>query len=287
MKNQTDSYAPGVENHHAIGNGEILEGDALEILPRLPAEHFQSIIADPPYFQVLLEEDWDNTWQSGEDYLEWTLEWVRQCKRVLRSDGLLFVFGQLGKREHIWLHTCSMLAKEMQFHDMIVWDRAVGYNERYDSFTPQYEMVLVLRNGPDSKPYFDKDAVRIPYPEKTIQNYLKDKRYKDKEAREKHLRKGKYATNILRVPSLKGTSKEKIGHPSQKPIALIDMLVAASSRKGDRILDPFLGSGTTAASAENKGRKWTGIESNPEYIDTAKERIRGIIQNPELDLDSF
>lgn len=274
-----------IETRQELGNGEVIAGDALEILPTLPENHFQSIIADPPYFQVLLGEEWDNTWQSGEDYLEWTLEWVRQCKRVLRNDGLLFVFGQLGKREHIWLHTCSMLAKEMQFHDMIVWDRAVGYNERYDSFTPQYEMVLVLRKEANSKPYFDKDAVRIPYPEEKIHSYLKDKRYKDKEAREKHLRKGKYATNILRVPSLKGSSKEKIGHPSQKPIALIDMIVAASTRKGDRILDPFLGSGTTAASAESNGRLWTGIESNSEYIEITKKRIRDILQKPELNFD--
>ena len=273
------------ENHQDIGNGRILNGDALKIIPTLPQNHFQSIIADPPYFQVLLKEDWDNTWQSGDDYLEWTLEWVQQCKRVLRNDGLLFIFGQLGKREHIWLHTCSMLAKEMQFHDMIIWDRAVGYNERYDSFTPQYEMVLVLRKEANSKTYFDKDAVRLPYTEEKIQSYLKDKRYKDKEARERHLRKGKYATNILRVPSLKGSSKEKIGHPSQKPIALIDMIVAASTRKGDRILDPFLGSGTTAASAENQGRLWTGIESNPDYIKIAKERIDEILIKPELNFD--
>ena len=285
FENQSMYNKSTTETRQELGNGELLEGDALEILPTLPENYFQSIIADPPYFQVLLEEEWDNTWQSGDDYLEWTIEWVRHCKRVLRNDGLLFIFGQLGKREHIWLHTCSMLAKEMQFHDMIVWDRAVGYNERYDSFTPQYEMILVLRNEANSKPYFDKDAVRIPYPEEKIQSYLKDKRYKNKEAREKHLRKGKYATNILRVPSLKGSSKEKIGHPSQKPIALIDMIVDASTRKGDRILDPFLGSGTTAASAENKGRSWTGIESNTEYLDITKKRIQGILQKPELNFD--
>jgi len=268
-----------------IGSGEIHCGDALQIMPSLPANEYQMIIADPPYFQVLLEEDWDNSWQSPDEYLQWTLEWVRQCKRVLKQDGVLYIFGQLGKREHVWLHTCSMLAKEMQFHDMIIWDRAVGYNERYDSFTPQYEMVLVLRQAANTKPYFDKDAVRLPYEEDKIQSYLRDKRYKDKEARERHLRKGKYATNILRVPSLKGSSKEKIGHPSQKPIALINDLISASTRKSDCVLDPFLGSGTTAASAQALGRKWVGIESNAEYVTIARKRIAEIISVPELSLD--
>lgn len=269
------------ESTRLIGNGEIRLGDALEVLPTLPANRFQMIIADPPYFQVLIREKWDNTWQSPDEYLQWTLEWVRQCKRVLEQDGLLYIFGQLGKREHVWLHTCSLLAKEMQFHDMIIWDRAVGYNERYDSFTPQYEMVLVLRHTANTKPYFDKDAVRLPYDEDKIQSYLRDKRYKDKDARERHLRKGKYATNILRVPSLKGASKEKIGHPSQKPIALINQLISASTRKGDHVLDPFLGSGTTAASAQELGRKWLGIESNPEYARIAMDRISEIISAPD------
>lgn len=256
-----------------VGRGKIVVGDCLEELVRFDEGSFQAVIADPPYFQVLLEHDWDMAWATAEDYLVWTLEWVRACRRVLRPDGLMFIFGQLGKREHVWLHMCSMLAKEMQFHDMLIWDRAVGYNERRDSFTPQYEMVLVLRQSADAKPYFDKDAVRIPYDEKTIQTYLRDNRYKDLAAREAHLRKGKFATNILRVPSLKGTTSEKAGHPSQKPVALIHHLVACSTRPGDAVLDPFLGSGTTAVCCEEQGRNWVGVEKRADYAEMARLRI--------------
>ncbi|MBU3664406.1 MAG: site-specific DNA-methyltransferase [Chthoniobacterales bacterium] len=267
-----------------IGHGRMITGDALQILPTLPEQHFQLIIADPPYFQVLLDEDWDNAWSSADEYLDWMVRWVRECKRALRPDGLLYVFGQLGKREHVWLHVCSRLAGLMQFHDMIIWDRAVGYNERHDSFTPQYEMILALRPEANSTTYFDKDAVRLPYGEATIGTYLRDKRYKDKNARERHLRRGKYATNILRVPSLKGASKEKIGHPSQKPVALINQLIMSGSRQGDALLDPFLGSGTTAEAAESLGRQWTGIELNPDYIQMAKKRIECVLADPEVAL---
>ncbi len=280
------SSCPDLPNSPAdpelLFGGQLLAGDALEVLPSLPADHFQLVIADPPYFQVLLDEDWDNSWESPEAYLAWSVEWVRQCRRVLKPDGLLYIFGQLGKREHIWLHLTSLLAREMQYHDLIIWDRAVGYNERSDSFTPQYEMILVLRQSADVVPYFNKDAVRLPYDEATIQTYLKDPRYKDKAAREEHLRKGKYATNILRVPSLKGNSKEKVGHPSQKPIALIQQLIASSSRPGDAVLDPFLGSGTTAAAACQLGRTWVGIESDPAYLAIARERIEQAAADREL-----
>ena len=250
----------------------IIHGDALQELPRLPSESVQAVITDPPYFNVLEEEAWDTQWPTAEAYLSWCGEWTSQCLRILKPDGLCFIFGQLGKREHTFLHLMSQLSRQHQFHDLLIWDRAVGYNERRDSFTPQYEMILVLRKG--DSPKFNKDDVRIPYDAATIETYLKDKRYKDLDARRTHLAKGKFATNILRVPSLKGISKEKCGHPSQKPLDLIRKLILCSTDAGDTILDPFLGSGTTAAAAQELARHWVGIESNPTYCQIALDRIQ-------------
>ncbi len=249
----------------------IIHGDALQELQKLPDAVAQAIIADPPYFNVLEDEAWDTQWKTAADYLAWCEAWVAQSMRVLREDGLAFIFGQLGKREHTFLHLMSRLTQQHQFHDLIIWDRAVGYNERRDSFTPQYEMILVLRKSDAVK--FNKDAVRIPYDAGTIELYLKDKRYKDKTARLSHLEGGKFATNILRVPSLKGASKEKCGHPSQKPLDLIDKLILCSTDEEDLVIDPFLGSGTTAASAKRLQRKWIGIEKDSNYIKIAKSRL--------------
>jgi site-specific DNA-methyltransferase (adenine-specific) len=250
---------------------QIIQGDALQELQKLPDSAAQAIIADPPYFNVLENEAWDTQWKTAADYLAWCEAWVVESMRVLRDDGLCFIFGQLGKREHTFLHLMSRLTQQHQFHDLIIWDRAVGYDERRDSFTPQYEMILVLRKGDDVK--FNKDAVRIPYDAATIELYLRDKRYKDKAARRAHLESGKYATNILRVPSLKGISKEKCGHPSQKPLGLIDKLIACSTDAGDLVIDPFLGSGTTAAAAKKLKRKWLGIEKDANYFKIAKRRL--------------
>jgi site-specific DNA-methyltransferase (adenine-specific) len=165
----------------------------------------------------------------------------------------------------------SELCRRYQFHDLLIWDRVVGYNERRDSFTPCYEMALVLRKGERVK--FNKGAVREPYTAETIQTYLRDKRYKDRDARLKHLEAGKFGTNLIRVPSLKGTSKEKCGHPSQKPVALIAKLVACASDPGDLVLDPFLGSGTTAVVAQSLGRRWLGIELDAEFAALSRRRL--------------
>lgn len=238
---------------------------------KLDAASAQLIIADPPYFQVL-EHEWDQQWPDARAYLDWSLVWLEQGMRVLRDDGLLYCFGQLGKREHTFLHLMSEATRRWQFHDLITWDRVVGYNERRDSFTPATELMLVLRKS--DEPKFNKHAVREPYDEATIRQYLKDPRYKDLAARRRHLEEGKFATNLWRIPSLKGNSKEKCGHPSQKPIKLIERIVLSSSEPGDLVLDPFLGSGTTAVVAERHGRRWLGIETDANYIGIAEERLK-------------
>ncbi len=250
---------------------QVICGDATTELRRLETGSAQVVIADPPYYNVLLEQAWDTQWKAIGEYLEWSQTWVAECLRVLRDDGLCFIFGQLGKREHVFIHLMSELCRRHQFHDLLIWDRVVGYNERRDSFTPSYEMVLVLRKS--DKPKFNKDAVREPYSTEKIQAYLRDKRYKDRDARMKHLLAGKFATNILRVPSLKGSSKEKCGHPSQKPVDLVAKLIACASDEGDLVLDPFLGSSTTAVVAERLNRRWLGIEMNPLYVELVQHRV--------------
>lgn len=253
----------------------VIQGDALHRLGDMPPAVAQCIIADPPYYNVLPEHGWDVQWESAEDYISWCQAWVEECMRVLRPDGLCFIFGQVGKREHTFLHLMSELAKRHQFHDLVIWDRVVGYDDRKDSFTPQYEMVLVLRGSGKTK--FIKDAVRIPYDDETIRLYMRDNRYKDMLKRRQHLEKGKFATNILSVPSLKGVSKEKCGHPSQKPEALIEKLIVCSTEPGDVVLDPFLGSGTSALIAALLKRQWVGIERDPKYVQMARKRLKDVM----------
>ncbi len=277
MRNDAGQAAPSSALHpdHPSANwlplNRIIHGDVLAELTRLPANLAQAVIADPPYGNVLVETGWDTQWQRVSDYLEWCQTWTAQCLRILKDDGLCFIFGQLGKREHGFIHLMSQLCRSFQFHDLIIWDRVVGYNERRDSLTPAYEMILVLRKGEKVK--FNKDSVRIPYDARTIVMYLKDPRYKDKQERLKHLSQGKFATNILSVPSLKGASKEKCGHPSQKPLELITKLILLSTDAGDVVLDPFLGSGTTAVAATQQGRHWLGVELSEEYCAIARRRI--------------
>lgn len=245
------------------------QGDSCELLKTIPDDMVQCVIADPPHCNVVPVE-WDEAWKSDGDYLDWCDTWVNECMRVLREDGLCHIFGQLGKRQHVFVHLMSRLCQRHRFHDLVIWDRVVGY-ERRDSFAPAYEMILALKRS--ERPKFMKDAVREPYDQETIQRYLKDKRYKDQRARLEHLRKGKCTRNILAVPSLRGSSSEKCGHPTQKPLRLIEQFVLSATEPGDIVLDPFLGSGSTAVAAEINARRWIGFEIDPRYIAMAEARL--------------
>ena len=252
---------------------EIICGDCIIEMNRLAPEIARLVVADPPYYKVLTGEDWDNSWENESDYLSWTLEWIDAAMRVLLPGSLLYCFGQVGKREHVMLHLMSEMTQNYRFHDLIIWDRAVGYDNRCDSFTPAYEMILVLRK--EGAVYFDKDAIREPYDAHTIEQYKKDKRYKDREARHAHLERGKYATNLWRIPSLKGASHEKVGHPSQKPEALIERIIRSSSAPNDLVLDPFSGSGTVAVVANRLDRQWIAIEKSADYVAMSQQRLDG------------
>ncbi len=255
----------------------IHHADALELLPSFPAESVHLVIADPPYFRVL-KESWDNQWDDEAAYLDWSMTWLREAMRVLVPGGLCYVFGQVGKREHVWLHLMSAATGEFGFHDLLVWDRVVGYNTRRDSFDPAFEQILVLKKAGDVA-RFDKDAVREAYDEATKERYLKDNRYADLEKRRAHLDAGKWATNIWRVPSLKGSSKEKVGHPTQKPLALCERLVLSSSEPDDLVLDLFCGAGSVCLAAKTNERDFVGIELQAEWVEVARCRVEKISTN--------
>ena len=256
----------------ALFGNTVLTANCLEILPQVAEASVRLVIADPPYFRVLTGEAWDNQWADEAAYLDWSLRWMRLAMRVLVPGGLLYCFGQTGKREQVWLQLMARACAEWEYHDLIIWDRAVGYNERRDSFTPAYEMILVLRKS-GAAPYFDKDAVREPYDKRTRARYLKDKRYKNLAARREHLLKGKYATNLWRVPSLKGSSREKCGHPAQKPEEIVRRLVLSSSVPDDLVIDPFAGCGTVGTVCALYERRCLSIEVNPDFAELARRRI--------------
>lgn len=218
--------------------------------------------------------EWD-TFASNEAFIAWSTRWIEQAARVLRPAGSLYIFGRSEK-------LAFLLPPAMAFFTScrwLVWSYTTKGNMGCD-WGRAHESILHLRKSDDFT--FNADDVRIPYGEHTL-------RYPDHptgsmsrygKAGAKGLwtphPKGAKARDVIEIATISNGMSQKTPHPTQKPEELIRKLVLASSNKGDLVLDPFIGSGTTAVVAEQLGRRWLGCDNDRTCIGWAIERIKKV-----------
>jgi site-specific DNA-methyltransferase (adenine-specific) len=232
--------------------------DCCDFLSALPDESIQLICIDPPYNLELAG------WDIYDNYIEWASKWLDEAYRVLSKSGSMVIFGGIQFREvksgdlidiihYVRYHTKFKLV------NTIIWRYKNGMSaHRY--FANRHEEIIWLTKSNDY--YFDLDSVREPYSEKDLEAALKDKRLNPE-----NTRKGKNPTNVWEINRLNGNSKERVGHPTQKPVEIIDRLVKALSYPGSVVLDFFAGSGTVGRVCIAEGRHCLMCDSNKSSID--------------------
>jgi DNA modification methylase len=220
--------------------------DCLEMLRAIPDASVQLVVCDPPYNIAMA------AWDARGDYVRWAAKWIAECERVLAPEGSIAIFGGLqfqgeaGTGDLLSILSHVRAKSALRLVNLIVWAYPNGMSA-HRFFANRHEEIAWLAK---SKSYhFDLDAVREPYDEATRRAYAKDKRL-----RAETIAKGKNPTNVWRMPRLQGNSKERVGHPTQKPRAVVRRLVRALSFPGSVVLDFFAGSGVTARVAIDEGR---------------------------------
>jgi site-specific DNA-methyltransferase (adenine-specific) len=236
--------------------------DALEGLARIPDGSIDLILTDPPYN---LGKDYGNgsDQQSVEAYLAWTEQWIDKALPKLKANGSLYIFLTWRFAPEIFV----MLKKRMAMMNEIIWDRRVpsmGGSTR--SFSSVHDTIGFFVNRKDY--YFDLDAVRIPYDAET-----KKARSRSIFIGAKWLEVGYNPKDLWSVSRLHREHPERADHPTQKPIEIIERMIKASCPPGGVVLDPFMGSGTTAVAARGLGRQYVGFELNPEYCEIIGKRL--------------
>lgn len=249
--------------------------DAIVGLKKLPSNSCQIIIADAPYFKAV-KEKWANQWLSLEDYLRWCDEWIKECVRILRSSGTMYIFGFSEILAHIFVRL--KLRKKW-----LVWHYTNKAVPSYNFWQRSHESIICCWKG--EKAHFNKDEVRVPY----TKNYMKmvgkirtntKGRYGGGEGRRttiyKAHEKGALPRDVIEIPALAGGAgaKEKVGHPTQKPLALCDVLIKAAKKKDCVVLVPFAGSGSECVSAIRNGCNFIGFEIDKAYCKLARDRIK-------------
>jgi len=229
------------ETTHAVLNYE-----CLELLKKIPDNSIQLIICDPPYNINLAE------WDNFNNYIEWAAEWLKESERVLSPSGSIAIFGGLqyqneaGSGDLIEIISYMKHYSNMLLANLIIWYYANGMSA-HRFFANRHEEIAWFAKT--NKYFFDLDAVRIPFDEATKTLYRKDKRLKLES-----IEKGKNPTNVWSIGRLNGNSLERVGHPTQKPLLVIQRLIRALSYKGSTVLDFFAGSGITARVCIEEGR---------------------------------
>jgi site-specific DNA-methyltransferase (adenine-specific) len=256
---------PDVTVHAVLGL------DCLELLAEIPDGSIQLVVCDPPYNIRLAE------WDDRENYAEWAARWLKEAERVLAPAGNIVIFGGLQFQgeaaggDLLTLMSHLRVRSRMRLVNLIIWNYPNGTSaQRF--FANRHEQVAWFART--EKYYFDLDAVREPYDEETKRAYLKDRRL-----RADSVEKGRNPTNVWQMPRLNGNSKERVGHPTQKPRAVIRRLVRALSYPGSTVLDFFAGSGVTARVAIEEGRDSISSDNSPTLRTYLEQQLADLDQN--------
>jgi modification methylase len=253
----------------ALPADTIILGDCLEELKKLPDRSVDLVFADPPYNLQLggdllrpdnskvdaVDDDWDR-FDSFETYDIFTKAWMKECRRILKDDGALWVIGSY---HNIFRVGATLQDLGFWILNDVVWRKSNPMpNFKGTRFTNAHETLIWAAKSRGGRRYtFNYDAMKMANDDLqmrsdwTLPLCTGEERLKD-------------AAGIK-------------AHPTQKPEALLCRVILASTRPGDIILDPFFGTGTTGAAAKRLGRRYIGIEREEGYAKLAAERIAKVI----------
>lgn len=246
------------------GGHVIHHGDALKVLENGVADgSVELIFADPPYNIGKRFADFQDRWPSDEAYASWCEGWLRRCIDKLTPDGTLYVMTSTQSMPYLDL----FLRARLHIVSRIVWHYDSSGVQARSRFGSTFEPILHCVKNP--KQYtFNRQAIQVEA-RTGAERKLIDYRKQTPAVYNSH----KVPGNVWYFPRVRYRMAEYEQHPSQKPEALLERIVLASSNPGDLVLDPFAGTFTTSAVARRLGRRSIGIEAQEEYLKIGLRRL--------------
>jgi len=318
---------------------ELILGDNLEIMKKMPSESIDLIYLDPPFFsnrnyEVIWGDKGEvrsfaDRWMGGVDhYIAWLKERVIEMRRLLKSTGSIFLHCDWHANAEIKVFILNRVFGEDNFKGEIIWKRVFAHSDAkkklavltdtiwyysktnktiynpvyqnldYGNYKEHYNLIdekgrayqSVAINSPNPRPNLMYDWKGYPHPPKGW-SYSKEKMEEmdkkgyiiypqNKKGRlrvKKYLdeAKGALLGNVWTdINNVQGSSKERIGYPTQKPEELLSRIITMASNEKNIVLDPFMGGGTTIAVAEKLNRQWKGIDQSPVAVKVTEFRLQ-------------
>lgn len=246
-------------------NDRLINGDAFEVLPALPAASFGLLFADPPYNLTKKFGKEGFSARSSDAYEAWLDSWLKMCLPLLKSTASVYICGD-------WRSSAAIQragSRHFKLRNRITWEREKGRGAKANWKNAAEDIWFFTVSD---KLTFNLDAVKQR--RRVLAPYKENGRPKDwTESRDGNFR-DTHPSNIwtdITVPFW--SMPENTDHPTQKPEKLLAKIILASTNEGDSVLDPFAGSGTTVVVARKLGRHFTAIESDEEYCLLAAKRL--------------
>lgn len=252
-------------NIEILGSNEhqIFHGDAIEALNMIEDGSIDLIFADPPYNIGKDFAGVKDKWKTDEDYLNWCYQWIELCIKKLKPTGAFYVMTSTQFMPYFDI----FIRKHMTIMSRIVWSYDSSSVQAKKYFGSMYEPILFCVK--DKNHYtFNSDDILVEAKTgstRKLIDYRKDppQPYNTK----------KIPSNVWNFPRVRYRMDEYENHPTQKPIALLERIVLASSNIGDTVLDPFSGTFTTGYVAKLLKRKSISIEIQEEYVKIGLRRL--------------
>lgn len=271
-RNRTTTVAPAEAKRlrRKIGGGAadvdmLICGDAFKVLPRLESNSFDLLFADPPYNLTKRFGKEGFSARSADEYEDWLVSWLTHCVPLLKPTASVYICGD-------WRSSAAIQRAGSRFFTLrnrITWEREKGRGAKRN-WKNAAEDIWFFTVSDDFT--FNLDAVKQR--RRVVAPYMENGKPKDWDDTAAGKFRDTHPSNIwtdLTVPFW--SMPENTDHPTQKPEKLLAKIILASSNAGDRILDPFAGSGTTAVAAKKLGRHFTAIESDEQYCLLAAKRL--------------
>jgi site-specific DNA-methyltransferase (adenine-specific) len=262
---------------------KIYQGDSIDLLKKLDPDSIDLVITSPPY--STLKTYIDNNGINSNDYVDWFIPYCKEIERVIKPTGS-FILNINDKVENGFRHPyvfdlISQLHKKtgLKMFERLFWNKMKGLSNR-SRFGDRVEFIFWFAK--EKGFYFNIDEMRTPYSEKSIQRMKKPlkKRFARTEENQKSNEYKDWKPNPLgalptTLVNISSESKRIAdNHVAVYPLELVNYFIKGSTKPGDVVLDPFMGTGTTGLSATSLGRNYIGFEMQQDYIDIANSRIR-------------
>lgn len=243
----------------------IIMSDCISVLREMKDESVDLVFADPPYN---LGKDFGNKsdfWSDRQEYLSWCYEWIDECFRILKKTGTFYIMNSTQNIPYISVY----LQENYHIVNDIVWTYDSSGVQSKSKFGSLYEPIIMATKTPTSKYTFNHQDIMVEAKTGAKRGLIDYRKNPPQPYNTK-----KVPGNVWTFPRVRFKMDEYENHPSQKPAALLERIIKASSNPGEIVLDPFGGSFTTAAIAVGLGRRAISMDINLDYYKIGLRRAK-------------